>query len=431
MESIKIGLLGLGNVGGGVWEILRQNGDLISGRAGGPLQIAGILVRRPDKPRQVAVPRELLTTQATTLLTDPTIPILVEAIGCNNGSTEPARSYILQALQAGKHVVTANKEALAKHAGEFHAAARAGGGSLYYEAAVAGGIPIVKAFREALAANRIQTIMGIINGTTNYMLTRMEQEEMEFAAVLAEAQALGYAEADPSSDVDGYDAAYKLALLASLAFGADIDIADVYREGISRITLEDLRYASDLGFRVKLLAIAKDDAGDIEVRVHPTMIPAGHPLAAVKDVFNAIFVRGDAVGDLMFYGRGAGMMPTGSAVVADCVDAAQNIRRGVAAAIPGPRMPRPLKPVEEVVSRYYLNFKVVDRPGVLASIAAALGGADVSIESVIQKGRREDPVGLVIVTHSVKERNIRQALASIAMLPEVRAVANVIRVEGE
>jgi homoserine dehydrogenase len=431
MDPIKIGLLGLGNVGSGVWQILQQNGELIANRANGPLQITSVVVREPHKERLVQVPSHLVKTDAETLLTDPNIHIVVETIGCSNGTTEPARTYINKALRAGKHVVTANKEALAKHIDEFNASALAGGGSLYFEAAVAGGIPIIKSLREALVANRIQALMGIINGTTNYMLTRMANDGLEFDDVLAKAQSLGYAEADPSSDVEGYDAAYKLALLASIAFGAKIDVNDVYCEGITRIALEDLRYASELGFCVKLLAIAKEEAGSLELRVHPTMIPVDHPLAAVNDVFNAVFVQGDAVGDLMFYGRGAGMMPTGSAVLADCIDAAKNIRRGVAASGNGNLQSKPIKPIKDVVCRYYLNFQVIDRPGVMASIAAALGREGVSIESCLQKGRRQDPVGLVIVTHSVAEHNLRQALEHITTLPVVRAVANVIRVEGD
>ncbi|HHW10381.1 MAG TPA: homoserine dehydrogenase [Firmicutes bacterium] len=432
VKPIKIALLGLGNVGAGVWRILQQNGAAIAGRAGGPLEIVGIAVRDVNKTRLVDVPAALLTTDPMPLIADPDIPIVVETIGCPGGDTGPAGRFIIEALKRGKHVVTANKEALAKHGAAFFRAAAEGGGSLYYEGAVAGGIPIVKAFKESLAANQVQTIMGIINGTTNYMLTRMDKEGLEFADVLAQAQKLGYAEADPTSDVEGHDAAYKLALLASIAFEAEINIDDVYREGITRITAEDLQSARELGFAVKLLAIAKQDATGIEARVHPTLIPLSHPLAAVGDVFNAVFVQGDAVGDLMFYGRGAGMMPTGSAVVADCIDAALNIRRGVGA----PRNGRPperkaIKPIEEVTARFYLNFKVIDRPGVLAAIASILGQNNVSIESVIQKGRRQDPVGLVIVTHSVLERDIRRALAAISELSMVRAIANVMRVEGE
>jgi homoserine dehydrogenase len=297
LDPIKVGLLGLGNVGSGVWEILQRNSEQIARRAAGSLEVAGVLVRSIDKPRQVVVPRSLLTTDAWSLINDPEIPIIIETIGCSGGTTEPARSYIIAALKAGKHVVTANKEVLAKHANELYAALAEGRGGLYFEAAVAGGIPIIKAFKESLAANKTQTLMGIINGTTNYMLTRMANESLSFADVLADAQRLGYAEPDPTSDVEGDDAAYKLAILASIAFEADIDVNQVYREGITKITPEDLAYAEQLGFVVKLLAIAKSDGDAIEARVHPTMIPAKHPLASVNDVFNAVFVQGDAVGD--------------------------------------------------------------------------------------------------------------------------------------
>lgn len=430
MEPIKVALLGLGNVGSGVWEILRHNGEQVAGRAGVPLEIAGILVRDIDKERRVSADGGLLTTDAYALLDDPSIPIVIETIGCAGGSTEPALSYILHALRAGKHVVTANKEVLAKHAGELDAALTEGGGGLYYEAAVAGGIPIIKALKESLAANRVQALMGIINGTTNYMLTRMAKDKSSFASVLSEAQACGYAEADPTSDIEGHDAAYKLAILASIAFEAEIDVSDVYREGITKISPEDLQYAEELGLVVKLLAIAKEEDDEIEVRVHPTMIPASHPLASVSDVFNAVFVRGDAVGDLMFYGRGAGSLPTGSAVVADCIDAAQNLCRGVSGRN-GRRRRRRLRAIDDTISRYYIHIRVVDRPGVLAAIAAIFGEAEASIESVIQKGQRHDPVSLVFVTHRVRERNLRSALERISNLTVVREISNVIRVEGE
>jgi homoserine dehydrogenase len=431
LDPIKVGLLGLGNVGSGVWEILQRNSEQIARRAAGSLEVAGVLVRSIDKPRQVVVPRSLLTTDAWSLINDPEIPIIVETIGCSGGTTEPARSYIIAALKAGKHVVTANKEVLAKHANELYAALAEGRGGLYFEAAVAGGIPIIKAFKESLAANKTQTLMGIINGTTNYMLTRMANESLSFADVLADAQRLGYAEPDPTSDVEGDDAAYKLAILASIAFEADIDVNQVYREGITKITPEDLAYAEQLGFVVKLLAIAKSDGDAIEARVHPTMIPAKHPLASVNDVFNAVFVQGDAVGDLMFYGRGAGSLPTGSAVVADCIDAAHNIRRGVSAPRNGHREPSKLKSITETSSRYYINLRVVDRPGVLATIAAVFGESNVSIESMIQKGQKQDPVTLAFVTHQVIERDLQAALDRIKDLPVVREIYNVIRVEGE
>lgn len=428
---VRIGLMGLGVVGSGVFEILHKNPEQIARRAGGPLEIARVLVRDPRKARRVPVAPERLTTDASLLLDDPHIDVIVELIGCPGGNVEPARTYIAEAIQRGKHVVTANKEVLAKHGRELFDLAREHRVGLHYEAAVAGGIPIIKAMKESLVANRVQAIMGIINGTTNYMLTKMAQEGRSFEEVLQEAQSLGYAEADPSSDVEGHDAAYKLAILASLAFETDVAVDEVYREGITRVTPEDMRYADEFGYVIKLLAVAKVHDGAVEARVHPTMVPKTHPLAAVNDVFNAIFVEGDAVGELMFYGRGAGKLPTGSAVVADIVQAAQNMRRGVTGWLNGQATPKRLLSPDEIVTSYYVHTKVVDNPGVLAQIAKAFGDNGVSIGSVIQKGKGDDPVSLVFVTHRVQERNMQAALAEIAALPVVHNVANVIRVEGE
>lgn len=459
MDVVRIGLLGLGNVGSGVWKILNDNSAEIAEKVGARLEIARVLVRDPDKERRVSVPRGLLTTDAESIVNDPSIPIIVETIGCPGQDTELARDYMLCALSAGKHVITANKEVLARHGRELRGAVKSGGG-LYYEGAVAGGIPVVKVFKEALAGNKVLSLMGIINGTTNYILTQMSQEGADFQQVLSMAQSLGYAEQDPSSDVDGHDAAYKLALLASIAFGHDVQVEDVFHEGISRIQLEDLRYAAELGYTVKLLAIARrggpsggstadggisgnggtvnsagagrgGDANSVELRVHPTMIPRSHPLASVSGAFNAVFIRGDAVGDLMLYGMGAGMMPTGSAVVADCIDAAHNLLRGVSPAREVRSNHVRVKSVDEIESRYYVRVLVVDRPGVMAAIASEFGRAQVSIESLIQKGRGQDPVSVVFVTHSAREQSIRDALRQIESLDVVHSIASVIRVEAE
>lgn len=423
--------MGLGTVGAGVCEILHNHAEQIARRAGGRVDIARVLVKDPSKPRSVPIDPELITTDARQLIDDPSIQVIVELIGCPGGEVEPARTYIAESLAAGKHVVTANKEVLAKHGRElFQLAARHGVG-LHFEAAVAGGIPIIKAMRECLVANDVRTIMGIINGTTNYMLTKMAKEGSAFDDVLREAQEKGYAEADPTSDVEGHDAAYKLAILASLAFETELPVDDVFREGITHVTPEDMDYADELGYVVKLLAVAKAHPHAIEARVHPTMIPKAHPLASVNDVFNAIFIEGDAVGELMFYGRGAGKLPTGSAVVADIVETAQNIRRGVSGWLSGEGRPKRVLSPLEVTSRYYIHTKVVDFPGVLARIAKAFGDHDVSIASVIQKGERQDPVSLVFVTHKVTERNVQAALREVSQFEVVRSVANVIRVEGE
>lgn len=427
---IRVGMLGLGTVGTGVARILLSNQESLSARAGGPLELARVAVRDLNRPREIDLPAEILTEDAAEVVRDPSIPVLIELIGCPGGSTEPARIWMLEALQAGKHVVTANKDVLAKHGPELYRAAELHGGNLYFEAAVAGGIPVIKAIRESLVGNQIRAMMGIINGTTNYMLTKMSREQAPFREVLAEAQSLGYAEADPTSDVGGYDAAYKLAILASIAFETEVNVKDVYCEGITGITTEDIRNAAELGYVLKLLAIAKQTEAGVETRVHPTLIPQAHPLAAVNDVFNAIFIEGDAVGELMLYGRGAGMMPTGSAVVADLVDAAINIRHGVPGRFVKTQLAIPTMPISEISVRYYINIKVIDHPGVLGEIASTFGREHVSLESVMQKGRDQDPVSLVFITHEVKEKYVQAALERVTQLPFVRGVTNVIRVEG-
>lgn len=426
-RPIRIGLCGLGNVGGGVAELLRTRAALLAERAGGPLELRRVAVRDLRRARDVDLGGVPLDADPQGLATDPDIDIVVEVMG----GIEPAREVALTALGRGAHVVTANKELVARHGAALRAAAVAGKAGLHLEAAVAGGIPIVKALGESLSANRLQALMGIVNGTTNYILTRMTRSGLGFHAALAEAQQLGYAEADPTADVGGHDAAAKLAILASLAFDVEVEAAAVHREGIDTISAGDIAAAADLGHVIKLLAIAKPHATGLELRVGPTMVPSEHPLAAVSDAFNAIFVHGDAVGDLMFYGRGAGRMPTASAVVADIVDAAQDLRRGT-----GPRIAQPLRkvtllPMAEIVSRYYISIWVADQPGVLGAITTVLGHHGVSVESMIQKGRRQEPVDLVLVTHSARESQVRAALAEIAALPAVDRVAQVIRVEGE
>ena len=440
MEAIKIGLLGLGVVGQGVLKILRENQDVIEGRLGSRITVKRALVREIGKPRKVSTDDILLTTNVEDILDDAEIPIVVEVMG----GVEPAKAYITAALERKKHVVTANKELISKHGLPLMKLAQSFGVTLRFEGSVAGGIPIIKPLQECLAANRIQALMGIINGTTNFILSKMSCEGREFSEVLREAQERGYAESDPSSDVDGHDAAYKLAILASLAFGTQITPDKIYTEGIRKVTPLDIEYARELGFAVKLLAIAKEVDGKIEARVHPTFIPHSHPLASVNGVFNAIFVKGNAVGDLMFYGRGAGDLPTGSAVVADVIDIIRAahitpgapIPSGAPASAPAGTIPFAswngevsVADINSVETRYYIHMQVIDRPGVLASIAKAFGDSDVSLESVIQKGRGENPVGLVFVTHRVREENVRKALKLIEKLPVVEEISNVIRVE--
>ncbi|MGE5575708.1 MAG: homoserine dehydrogenase [Syntrophothermus sp.] len=424
-KPVYLGIMGLGTVGSGAVKILQQNFADITQRTGRRLAVKKVLVRNPDKPRPVTMPQGVLTTDPAEVLEDPEIRIVVEVIG----GISPAKEYILQAIHNGKHVVTANKELIAKEGRELLTSATNAGVNLFFEGSVAGGIPIVKSLKECLSANLIQTVMGIINGTTNYILTAMTQQGADFAEVLREAQEKGYAESDPSNDVDGKDAAYKLAILASIAFGTRVRVDQIYTEGIRRITAEDIRYARELGFVIKLLAIGKEHPGQgIEVRVQPAFVPHQHPLAAVGGVFNAVFVQGDAVGDMMFYGRGAGDLPTGSAVVADIMDIAKNLGGKVNPAC-SCYTDKPVIPMEETRSKYYVRTAVLDKPGVLAQIAGAFGDAGVSLSSVIQKGHGMQPVTLVFVTHEVKEGDLRRAIEKIRCLPVVDAVHNVIRVE--
>ncbi|NMB45520.1 MAG: homoserine dehydrogenase [Firmicutes bacterium] len=426
-RPVKLGLLGLGTVGAGVCKILQQNREVISHRAGTDFEIAKILVRDLDKPRAVKVDSCLLTTDVTDILGDPEITVVVELMG----GLEPAYEYVHAALDAGKHVVTANKALIASHGARLIRLAASKGVDLYYEGSVGGGIPIIKPLRESLVGNRIEEVMGIVNGTTNYILSRMTQEKADFVDVLAEAQALGYAEADPAADIEGHDAAHKLVILASLAFQTPISIHQVYCEGISQITAEDIAFAEHFGYTIKLLAIAKRQPRGIEARVHPTFVPNRHPLAAVHGVFNAIFVRGDAVGDLMFYGRGAGDLPTGSAVIADIVDVLRNRKRGAHHRVETLWQPIPVEAIGDVRTRYYIRLHAVDKPGVLAQVAASFGAEGVSIESMIQQGRGQDqPVPIVFITHEVEERQLRASLARIASLPSIKHIASVIRVEG-
>lgn len=425
-RELVIGILGLGTVGSGALNILRKNAAEIAERIGSPARVKSILVRSIDKPRQADTAGIRLTSDPSVVLDDPEIDVIVELMG----GVTPAKEYILRAFAGGKHVVSANKELIAKHGGELFEAASENQCDFFFEGSVAGGIPIIRSLKECLTANKIQKIMGIINGTTNYILTRMTRDGCDFAEVLAEAQAKGYAEADPSSDVDGFDATYKLAIMASIAFGSRISVNQVHCEGIRSITPMDIEFADDLGYTVKLLAIAKDSDG-IELRVHPTLIPKAHPLASVNDVFNAIHIKGNAVGDLMFYGRGAGDYPTGSSVVADIIDIGRNMKFGCTGRI-GCTCARDkaVKPMDDTVTQYYVRFAVKDEPGVLSKIAAEFGQHGVSIASVIQKGRGSDLVPLTFVTHEVREAGVMAALDVIRNFPEVGEVANVIRVEN-
>lgn len=429
MKKVKIALLGLGNVGRGVWNILQMNGEEIMKRSGCQVEVAKILVRDPSKARAVKVPEELITTNFDEILNDDSIKIIVEVMG----GIEPAKEFILKSLSKKKHIVTANKMLLATYGDELFKKADEEEVMLNYEASVAGGIPIIQAINESLTANKIEKLYGIINGTTNFILSKMELEGSDFGDVLKEAQEKGYAEADPTSDIDGFDAQYKLVILSSLAFGTKVKIDDVYREGITKITSKDIRYAKDFGLVIKLLAIAKEIDGKLQLRVHPTMIPQTHPLANVHDSFNAVFIKGNAVDDLMFYGRGAGDLPTGSAVVADIVSI---LRSDVDTEN---RLPveknnlwhKEIGKINDITSRYYIRTTVTDRPGVLGEITAIFGRHGVSLRSVIQRGRikNEEEVGLVLVTHYTNEEQLQGAINEVKDMESVKEINNMIRIE--
>jgi len=426
-DIVRVGLLGMGTVGTGVMRILDDNAENITRKIGCPLRIEKILVRDLSKTRRLSVDSALFTTDVADILDNPNIDIVVELMG----GERPAKEYILEAMRKGKHVVTANKDVVAKYGKELFETAEKYHIDLLFEASVGGGIPIIRPLKQCLAANKIQEIIGIVNGTTNYMLTKMSQEGCDFDSVLKEAQAKGYAESDPTADVGGLDAARKIAILASIAFGTRVSVDDVYVEGITNITPEDIAYAKELGFVIKLLGIAKEVNGEVEVRVHPAFIPQTHPLAAVNDVFNAIFVKGDAVGEAMFYGRGAGEMPTASAVTADVIDVARDIVHGVSSRILCTCfVTKPIRSMEEVPSSFYIRLLALDRPGVLAVIAGAFGSHGVSLQSVIQKRKVNSDAEVVLVTNAVAEKNMRNALRMIELGDVVREIGSVIRVEG-
>jgi homoserine dehydrogenase len=426
---VKVGVLGCGNVGAALVSLVAERGDEIARRTGVRLQVTKVAVRSLSRQRPVHLDDEVLTRDAAEVVADPEVDVVVEVIG----GIEPARELILAALAAGKPVVTANKELLANHGAELFAAASAGGVDLLFEAAVAGGIPILRPLRESLVGEDVRRIMGIVNGTTNFILTRMSEEGTSYAAALAEAQELGYAERDPTADVEGYDAGAKAAILASIAFGAKVVAGDVYHEGISNITATDIAFAQRLGYVIKLLAVAElvpVDGGshEVAVRVHPAMVPAAHPLAGVRDSFNAVFVEGAAVGDLMFYGRGAGGAPTGSAVLGDLVDAAVNLRKETHADLLALER-RPIRPIDELHSSYYVNLDVLDRPGVLRAVAEVFERHSVSIRSLEQEGVGVD-ARLIFITHRAREADVQATLDDLRGLEVIHTITSVLRVVG-
>ncbi len=431
--SIRVGLIGWGTVGCGVIQVLRENRALIQDRLGRALDLVRVADMDLTRPRPVDVPREMLTARAEDILDDPEIDIVIELIG----GLGAAKRIILQALERKKYVVTANK-ALIAHAGdELFEAARRSGRAIGFEAAVAGGIPFIKALREGLAGNRIETIYGILNGTANYILTRMTEDGLSFNEGLQEAQRLGYAEADPTLDIEGIDTAHKLAIAGAIAFGTPIQFDKVYTEGISRIDPLDIQFGEEFGYRLKLLAIARDADDGVELRVHPTLIPREHVLASVRGAYNAVHVRGNAVGNIMLYGLGAGMMPTGSAVVSDLMDIARDIAGDTPARVPhlGFRQDRlrnlTIKSIADIRTCYYFRFAAVDRPGVLSKISGILGENDISIAAVIQKGREtQGAVPIVMLTHEARERDVQKALAQMSRLDVVLGQTQLIRIEN-
>ncbi|MEG1002935.1 homoserine dehydrogenase [Clostridium sp.] len=429
MKKINIALLGLGNVGRGVWMILNSNKDEVIKRSGYEIEVSKILVRDVDKDRGFSVPKEILTTDFNEILNDDSIKIVIEVMG----GVEPARDYMIKCMEKKKHIVTANKMLLATRGDELFEKADEMGLMFQYEASVAGGIPIIQGINESLTANKVIEMYGIVNGTTNYILTKMELEGLTFEEALEGAQAKGYAEADPTSDIEGFDAQYKLAILSSLAFGTKIDVENVYREGITNIKPLDIEYAKEFKKVIKLLATVKDKNGKLEMRVHPTMIPENHPLANVYDSYNAVLVKGNAVGDLMFYGRGAGDLPTGSAVVSDMITILKNdvYSENLNTVVKNNLWDKKIRDMRGVESKYYIRTRVLDEPGVLGDITAIFGDYDISLGSVIQKGEniKTNEVDLVLVTHNCRESQIINAIDDIYELKTVRKIENIIRIE--
>ncbi len=432
MRQVNLGIIGGGTVGGGVYQAVGRNGALMASRLGIGLRVVGMAVRDLKKKRAVAIPRSILTTDWAAVVNNPKVDLVVELMG----GTTIARQVVLAALRLGKPVVTANKALLSAHGEELFEAAQRHGTNLYYEASVAGGIPIIKVLREGLIGNRITRLYGIVNGTCNYILTRMKQEGADFADVLADAQRLGYAETPPDLDIDGHDAAHKIGILASLAHGFWVNPKKIYVEGIRGVSAQDIAIASHLGYTIKLLGIVKraGSAPSIQVSVYPSLVPNSHVLASVNGVFNAVYVRGDVVGDTLYYGRGAGQDATASAVLSDLADAALDLKCGTRSRIP-PFVPHErdgdVSPIAEVCCRYYLRLSVVDRPGTLAKIAAILAEAKIGISSVVQPENRDgDSVPLILMTHDATNAAMSKALAKIAKLNVVKAAPVMVRVEN-
>ncbi len=423
-RNVKVALLGSGTVGTGVYKLIERQKNEMPYKIGANLSVAKILVRNKNKKRE-GVDASLLTDQWEDILLDEDIQIVVEVMG----GIEPARTYIMEALKAGKHVVTANKDLIAESGKELLDVAEENGCDLLFEASVAGGIPILAPLKQSLAGNYLTEVMGIVNGTTNFILSKMSEEGMEFDEALALATELGYAEADPTADIEGYDAGRKVAIMASIAFNSRVTFDDVHTEGITNITAKDIKYAKEMGCAIKLLGVAKNTETGIEVHVNPMLIPSSHPLATVSDSFNAVFVHGDAVDDTMFYGRGAGEFPTASAVMGDIIEVARNIQYHCNGRILCTCYKNlPIKKITEIESKYFMRMLVEDKPGVLAKIADTLGKTDVSIAQVIQKNKIGDYAELVVITHLVLEQNFAEALINIRGMETTKEISTVIRV---
>lgn len=424
---INIGLLGCGTVGSGVVKILEKNKTAIAKKTGSEIRIHKVLEKDPDKCYKIGLQSDQVTSHFENIINDDAIDIVVELIG----GIEPACSFIIEAMKKGKHVVTANKDLIAVKGQELFSTAEEYNVDFYFEASVAGGIPIVYPLKQSLAANQIQEVIGILNGTTNYILSKMTREGRDYEEVLREAQELGYAESDPGADVEGLDAARKIAILSSIAFNSRVTLDDVYVEGITAITLRDIQYAKELGYVVKLLAIAKEVEGKIQARVHPAFIPLSHPLAFVNDVYNAVFVNGDAVGEIMHYGRGAGEMPTASAVTGDIIEIGRNMLYHSNARIGCTCFEeKGILNISELNAKYYIRMTVKDRPGVLAGIAGVFGNNNVSIAQVLQKTNNQEMAELILITHTVREKDLQDALTVLKGMSIVFAINNVIRLEG-
>lgn len=432
MQQVNVGIIGFGTVGAGTVEVLLNNRDIISSRVGSDIIVKKIADLDLDSDRGIPLEPGLLTRDAMEVIEDPDIHVVVELMG----GIDQAKEYILKAMENGKHVVTANKALLAEFGEEIYQAADDHGVSIAFEASVGGGIPVIRSFREGLSANRIQTIMGILNGTSNYILTRMTERELPYDEAVQEAIDLGYAEDPPTLDVDGTDTAHKLAILVSIAFGVPVSFNTIYRQGIDKLTPEDIRFAREFGYCIKLLAVARHQEGKVAARVHPCMVPLDHIMASVNGVYNAIYLEGDFVGPNLYYGLGAGRRPSGSAVVSDIIYLARQIRKGVNKLIPPLAHVRPqddaisIQPIDELNTAYYFRFAAIDKPGVLSKISGVLGDHEISIASVIQKGREEKgSVPVVMLTHEAQERNVTKALSLMENLDVLTDETIMIRVE--